>query len=122
MYFLRQVNRRFLDAARARPAIIPRRDASRVAVKIPFTPPPFPVIESCPSPTCQCREMPEGLDIEREQSLSGTMASYAEQVLISTGQPDWKSKIEDEDSAVFLRGLKSLLGPKGKYSDVRMDQ
>ncbi|GAB7353402.1 hypothetical protein MBLNU459_g3876t1 [Dothideomycetes sp. NU459] len=61
--------------------------------------------------------MPEGLDIEREQSLSGTMATYAEQVLISTGQTDWKSKIEDEDSAVFLREMKRLLGPKGKYSD-----
>ena len=63
--------------------------------------------------------MPAGLDIEREQSLNGSMAAYAEQVLISTGKPDWTSKTEDETDAVFLRQMKKFLGRNGKYSDVR---
>lgn len=87
-------------------------------IEIPFTPPPFPVLESCPSPTCVCREMPAGLDIEREQSLNGSMAAYAEQILISTGREDWKSRIEDEDEAAFLKQVKGFLGRGGKYSDV----
>ena len=63
--------------------------------------------------------MPEGLDIEREQNINGSMAAYAEQVLISTGRNDWTSRIEDEEEGVLVRRLKSFLGPKGKYSDVR---
>lgn len=95
----------------------------RTQIKIPntrATTPPFPVIESCPSPTCQCREMPSGLDIEREQSLNGSMAAYAEQILISTGKSDWKSRIEEEEGVHgdLVRGLKGLLGPRGKFSDV----
>lgn len=95
----------------------------RTQIKIPHTlnpAPPFPVIESCPSPTCQCRDMPTGLDIEREQSLNGSMAAYAEQILISTGRSDWKSRIEEDEGVHgdIVRGLKGLLGPKGKYSDV----
>ena len=98
----------------------------RTQIKIPNTrnpAAPFPVIESCPAPTCQCREMPAGLDIEREQSLSGTMAAYAEQILISTGKSDWKSRIEDEEGVHgdAVRGLKGLLGPKGKFSVVGQD-
>jgi hypothetical protein len=93
-----------------------RSYASRIS--IPFAPPPFPVLESCPAPTCQCRETPAGLDIEREQSLNGSMASYAEHVLISTGRDDWKSKIEDEDEGVLVRKMKKLLLKNGKYSDV----
>lgn len=94
-----------------------RTNASRI--DIPFTPPPFPVIESCPVPTCQCRGTPKNLDIEREQSLSATMAAYAEQVLICTGRDDWKSKIEEEDQGVLVKQLKSYMGRGGKYSDVR---
>jgi hypothetical protein len=63
--------------------------------------------------------MPEGLDIEREQNINGSMAAYAEQVLISTGRNDWKSRIEEEDEGILVRQLKSFLGPRGKYSDVR---
>lgn len=63
--------------------------------------------------------MPEGLEIDREANLNGTMAAYAENVLISTGKHDWKSKIEDEDDGVLVKQLKQFLGPKGKFSDVR---
>ena len=99
-----------------------RRHASRTAVQIPSSraTPSFPTIESCPNPTCQCRETPPGLDIEREQPLDGTMAAYAEQVLISTGKSDWPSKIEDETDAVFLQQMKKFLGRGGKYSDVSL--
>jgi hypothetical protein len=76
------------------------------------------VLESCPVPTCQCRENPPDLEIERETSLNGTMAMYAEQVLISTGREDWKSKIEEEDKGVLVRQLKKYLLRGGKYSDV----
>ena len=51
--------------------------------------------------------------------MNGTMAAYAEQVLISTGRSDWKSRIEDDEAGVMVRQLKSLLGQGGKYSDVR---
>lgn len=61
--------------------------------------------------------MPEGLDIDREQSLNGLMAAYADQVLISTGKPDWTSKIEDESDAVFLRQMRKYLTRGGKYVD-----
>lgn len=62
--------------------------------------------------------MPAGLDIEREQNINGSTAAYAEQVLISTGRSDWKSRIEDEEEGVVVRQLKALLGPRGRYSDV----
>jgi len=64
--------------------------------------------------------MPQGLDIDREQNLNGTMAAYAEQVLISTGKNDWSSKIEDDNDAVFQRELKGILGRDGKFSNVRL--
>lgn len=62
--------------------------------------------------------MPSNLEIDRELPLNGTTPAYAEQVLISTGRADWKSKIEEEDDSVFLKQLKKYLGRGGKYSDV----
>lgn len=51
------------------------------------------------------------------------MAGYSQQVLIATGQPDWRSRIEedgvDEGWGILGRGLKGLIGRGGKYSDVR---
>ena len=47
------------------------------------------------------------------------MAAYAEQVVICTGQRDWKSRIEDENDGDNLSAdLKELLGRGGMYSDV----
>ena len=62
--------------------------------------------------------MPAGLDIEKEQNINGSMASYAEQVLISTGRNDWKSRIEEEEEGVLVKQLKSFLGRGGEYMDV----
>ncbi|RMY17453.1 hypothetical protein D0867_06020 [Hortaea werneckii] len=94
-----------------------RTFASRI--DIPFTPPPVPVIEKCPVPTCPCSAAPDGLQIEREQNINGSMAAYAEQVLLCTGRSDWASRIETEENAdgEIVRQLKSFLGPGGKFSD-----
>lgn len=85
-------------------------------------PPPFPVISSCPEPTCPCAETPKGLDIDYDQNLNGTMAAYSQQVLIVTGQSDWKSRIEEDGQGqgwgILARHLKKLLGRGGQYSDV----
>lgn len=82
----------------------------------------LPVIPTCPEPTCECADMPGDLDIEREKDLNGTMAAYSQQILISTGQADWQSRIEDEkDTAPWgtvVAGIKEMLGPKGRFHDV----
>ncbi|PQE12115.1 hypothetical protein CJF31_00000275 [Rutstroemia sp. NJR-2017a BVV2] len=70
--------------------------------------------KKCPSPTCACAdspEMPEGLEIDHSKPLNGTMAAYAEQVLICTGKPDWPSRIEEENSGDNLAAdIKELMG------------
>lgn len=57
------------------------------------------------------------MEIDRESPINGTTPAYAEQILISTGHSNWKSRIEDDSEAVFLRQLKKHLGRNGKYSD-----
>jgi hypothetical protein len=95
---------------------------SRHISRVRSSQPTFPTIPSCPSPTCACAEtpaLPEGLYINYSQPLNGTMAAYAEQVVICTGQRDWKSRIEDENDGDNLSAdLKELLGRGGMYSDV----
>lgn len=80
-------------------------------------PPPFPVTESCPSPTCGCAatpSMPEGLEIDVKSPLNGVMSGYAEQVLVCTGRDDWPSKIEEESGGDNLAAdLKELFGRGG---------
>ncbi|PVH84717.1 Sucraseferredoxin-like protein [Cadophora sp. DSE1049] len=62
--------------------------------------------------------MPEGLPIDHSKSLNGTMAPYAEQVLICTSKDDWLSKIEDENSGDNLAAdIKELMGRGGVFSD-----
>ncbi|KAF2722076.1 hypothetical protein K431DRAFT_284282 [Polychaeton citri CBS 116435] len=98
-----------------------RQHASRIDVPMPPSSrgSNLQSIEGCPSPTCQCREMPDGLDIDQDQNINGSMVAYSSQILISTGRSDWKSKIETEqtDDGDFVRQLRTFLGPKGKYSD-----
>jgi len=66
--------------------------------------------------------MPPDLDIETSKNLDGTMAAYSEQIIISTGQADWKSRIEDEkDTAPWgtvVSEMKTMLGLNGRYHDV----
>ena len=63
--------------------------------------------------------MPEGLEIDHSKPLNGTMAAYAEQVLVCTGKDDWLSRIEEENSGDNLAAdIKELIGRGGVYSDV----
>lgn len=66
--------------------------------------------------------MPEGSPIDYEQPLNGTMAAYAQQMVICTGQRDWASRIENDGENTgwgeLVRGLKRLLGRGGRYADV----
>ncbi|ESZ92278.1 hypothetical protein SBOR_7318 [Sclerotinia borealis F-4128] len=62
--------------------------------------------------------MPEGFEIDHLKPLNGTMAAYAEQVLICTGKPDWPSRIEEDNSGDNLAAdIKELMGRGGMYSD-----
>ncbi|KAE9374065.1 hypothetical protein N431DRAFT_437610 [Stipitochalara longipes BDJ] len=83
--------------------------------------PTFPTTATCPPSTCTCAPtppMPAGLDIDRAKNLNGTMAAYAEQVLICTGKDDWTSRIEEENAGDNLAAdIKELLGRGGVYSD-----
>ncbi|KAF2168157.1 hypothetical protein M409DRAFT_65660 [Zasmidium cellare ATCC 36951] len=112
MFLFKHGSRRAVQAIQTHTT---QRFASKIS--IPFQPPPVPIIEKCPSPTCLCREPPSGLDIEREQNINGSMAAYAEQVLISTGRDDWKSRTEDEEDAVLVNQLKKNLTRGGKFVD-----
>lgn len=102
---------------------IRRISSASASSRIQSTTPLFPTVSTCPSPTCACAETPAGLDIEREKDLNGSMAPYAQQVVISTGKSDWTSRIEDDSHGTawgdFGWNLKALLGRGGKYSDVR---
>lgn len=98
--------------------------SSRLRARLDI-PPPFPVTKSCPEPSCDCPStptMPEGLAIDHEQALNGTMAAYAQQILVCTGQRDWMSRIENDGEnetwGHLVRGLKRLLGRGGPYLDV----
>lgn len=88
------------------------------------TPDPLPSIPTCPPSACACADMPEGLAIDHEKQLKGTMPPYAQHVVIRTGREDWSSRIEDElDTQVrggsnLARNLKKLVGPGGKFHDV----
>lgn len=84
--------------------------------------PPFLTIPECPSTNCQCAPMPtfpDGLEIDHKKPLAGTMASYAEQLLVCTGQRDWTSRVEDENGGENLvADVKELTGRGGMYADV----
>lgn len=84
--------------------------------------PPFPTVQSCPQPTCECAatpQMPDGLEIDHKGVLNGNITSYYEHVLICTGRTDWPSRIEEENSGDNLAAdLKELFGRGGVYSDV----
>lgn len=102
-----------------------RRHASRLRARLDI-PPPFPVTETCPENCCATPTpaMPEGLPIDYEQPLNGTMAAYAQQLLICTGQRDWTSRIEDDGKGEgqvwgdLARGLRKLMGRGGRFADV----
>ena len=62
---------------------------------------------------------PDGLEIDHSKPLNGTMAPYAEQLLICTGQRDWPSKVEDDHGGENLvADVKELVGRGGEFADV----
>lgn len=64
-------------------------------------------------------EMPDGLPLDRDGPMKGGIASYAEHVLVCTGNHDWPSRIEEENSGDNLAAdLKELFGRGGVFSDV----
>lgn len=75
-------------------------------------------IQKCPPASCSCRETPQGLDIDHEKQLRGTVPSYAEHVVVSTGRSDWPSKIEDDAEVPLVAALKTKLGRDGIFSNV----
>ena len=87
-------------------------------------PPPFPTIPTCPAPTCACAAsptLPSGFEIDHKAPLNGLISNYAQHVLVCTGEDDWPSRIEDAHGGDNLAAdLRELVGPKGKFSDVRL--
>ena len=77
-----------------------------------------PSVDTCPSPTCSCAEMPE-LDIDRMKPLVNTISPHAKHVVVHTGREDWAKRIEeDEEIPNIAKELKALLGFKGPFHDV----
>lgn len=76
--------------------------------------------------------MPEGLAIDHERQMLGTMPPYAQHVVIRTGRDDWSSRIEDDATTLgpgvarsleggnLAKSLKGLVGRGGKYHDVSL--
>ncbi|KAL2162761.1 hypothetical protein VTH06DRAFT_6597 [Thermothelomyces fergusii] len=84
-------------------------------------PPPFPTRPTCPAPTCPCApspDLPDGFAIDRDGPLNGSMANYAQHVLVCTGKEDWPSRIEEDNAGDNLvADLRELVGPRGKFND-----
>ena len=77
------------------------------------------VIDVCPSSSCTCAPMPDGLDIDHSQPLLGTVPSYDRHVIFCTGKEDWTPRVEDENKgANITKILKELMGPKGRLHNV----
>jgi hypothetical protein len=77
---------------------------------------PFPTIQTCPDPTCQCPPTPD-LDIDHEKSLSGLVGPYKQHLVVATGQPDWTSRIEnDQNFGSLAVGVKRGLRRDVRYS------
>ena len=77
-------------------------------------------VRRCPPATCSCRETPLGLDIDYQKPLGGTVPSYAQHVVVSTGRSNWPSKIEDDTELPLVTALKTKLGRDGKFSNVSL--
>jgi len=78
-------------------------------------------IPRCPEPTCDCRSMPEGLDIDHDTPM--TFSPYREHIVICTGRSDWSSKIElDPHTSPLTRHVKGLLGPKARRGQTSADE
>lgn len=122
----------------SRPTLLTHRYLTTSTVR--RAPDSLPSIPTCPPSSCACAIMPEGLNIDHNRNLNGTMPPYAQHVIIRTGRDDWSSRIEDDPSSLgthvganlggrtlahtlkggsnLARTLKGLVGPGGKFHDV----
>jgi prenyl protein peptidase len=62
--------------------------------------------------------------IDHKNTLNGTISAHSQHLIISTGRSDWMSRIEDESEngtswGKVVGDLKTLLGRKGEFHDVR---
>ncbi|KAI5820106.1 Sucrase/ferredoxin-like-domain-containing protein [Pyronema omphalodes] len=76
----------------------------------------FPRVQSvsCPPPStppCACN--PEGLDIDRDTPLMGTMPRYGKHIVVATGQTDWPSKIEMDPKNELAGKIKAVMKKRG---------
>ncbi|MCJ1286520.1 hypothetical protein MMC26_005866 [Xylographa opegraphella] len=97
--------------------LLPRSFALRRLSTLRNVPAPYPIIDVCPRPTCDCTPTPTGLDINHKLPIAGTKPPYAQHIVICTGRDDWSSRIEDEEGPNLAKELKALLGPKGQFHD-----
>jgi hypothetical protein len=72
-----------------------------------------PTVDLCPTPSCACRDTPKDLEIDHTSNMNGSMVAYHEHVIISTGNTNWPSRIEDMNDSVgiFARHLKIRFRP-----------
>ncbi|ETN36615.1 uncharacterized protein HMPREF1541_08893 [Cyphellophora europaea CBS 101466] len=66
--------------------------------------------------------MPSGLDIDHKTPITNNIAPYTSHLLVSTGQSDWASRIEDESTPPhsqpwgnLVGALKAAFGRNGQY-------
>lgn len=68
--------------------------------------------------------MPEGLDIDREHDLNGSMATYTRHVVVLTGRNDWAKRVEEDGENTawgdVIRKLKAMTTRGGEFADVSL--
>lgn len=69
-------------------------------------------VDQCPPATCECKGIPDGLEIDHEGSIRGRMPFYTTHMVACTGQSDWTSKIEDDPKGWLAKDLRENFLPK----------
>ena len=64
--------------------------------------------------------MPKGFPIDHTKPLNGTMAAYAEQLIMCTGKDDWESRIEDENGGNNLAAKIKKLVDSGDHTKLEI--
>ncbi|KAL9007441.1 MAG: hypothetical protein Q9173_007289, partial [Seirophora scorigena] len=81
------------------------------------------IIKGTPTTTtqdCDCStQFPQGLQIDHRKPLINTVASYNQHIVIASGENDWPSRIETDESAAgaLAKALKDMIGVKGDWFD-----
>lgn len=78
--------------------------------------PDLPFTDKCPEPYCECEATPEGLDIDHESPLLGTVPAYDMHLLVHDNRPTWSSKFEDDDTVAAK--VKKAFSRGGRFQHV----